>query len=195
MSAICFRHCTPSCDHQHSCCRPLLSPIVVHRRHRQRCRCRRATTATTATIACPLVMPLSRPLIVLSLPSCCLIAPAGCCVASRHTALSSSSHRAALSSSCSGWLLHCLPSRHPLVLSSCLPLVLLLSYHCATLLLSHLTGWLLHCLSSYRLLVVLSLRHSLVVLLRPVVASTLVVPPSRPHVVPPPRPLIVLSLR
>ncbi len=91
---------------------------TVHRRHRQCCRCPRAATATTATIACPLVVPLSRPLIVLSLrcplvvssrqlvvaspliappsrhpltapPSCCL-ALAGCCIASRHTALSSS---------------------------------------------------------------------------------------------------------
>ncbi len=132
---------------------------------------------------------------ITALPSCHLIAPAGCCVASRCTALSSSSHRAALSSSCSGWLLRCLPSRHPLVLLSCLPLVLSLSYHCAALSLSHLTGWLLHRLSSYRLLVILPLCRSLVVLLRLVVVSTLVAPPSCPHVVPPPRPLIVLSLR
>ncbi len=39
-------------------------------------------------------MSYCRPLTVL--PSCCLISPAGCCVASRCTALSSSSHSAAL---------------------------------------------------------------------------------------------------
>jgi hypothetical protein len=132
---------------------------------------------------------------IIALPSRRLIAPAGCCIASHRTALSSSSHRAALSSSCSGWLLRCLSSRRPLVLSSCLPLILLSSSHCAALLLSHLTGWLLRRLSSYCLLVVLSLRRSLVVLRWLVVASTLVTPPSRPHVVPTPRPLIVLSLR
>ncbi len=120
---------------------------------------------------------------------------AGCCVASRRTALSLSSHRAALLSSCSGWLLRCLPSRRPLVLLSCLPLVISSSYHCSTLSLSHLTGWLLRCLSSYHLLVVLLLCRSLVVLRRLVVASTLVAPPSHPHVVPPPCPLFVLSLR
>jgi hypothetical protein len=91
---------------------------TVHRSHRQCCRCPQAAIATTATIARPLVVPLSCPLIVLSLrcplvvllrrlvvaspliappsccplttlPSCCL-ALAGCCVASRHAALSSS---------------------------------------------------------------------------------------------------------
>ncbi len=91
---------------------------TVHRRHCQHCCCPRAATATTATIVRPLVVPLSRPLIVLSLrcplvvswrrlvvasplvappshrplttlPSCRL-ALAGCCVASHHPALSSS---------------------------------------------------------------------------------------------------------
>ncbi len=50
-SAIRFRHCTPSCNHQCSCCRPLSLPIVVHHRHCRRCHCRRATTAATATAA------------------------------------------------------------------------------------------------------------------------------------------------
>jgi hypothetical protein len=40
---------------------------TIHRRHLQRCRCPQAATATTATNACPLVVPLSRPLILLSL--------------------------------------------------------------------------------------------------------------------------------
>ncbi len=48
-SAICLHHRTPSCDHQRSCCRSLLPPIVVHRRHRRGCRCRKAATTTTAT--------------------------------------------------------------------------------------------------------------------------------------------------
>jgi hypothetical protein len=132
---------------------------------------------------------------ITALTSRCLIEPAGCCVASHCTALSSSSHRAALPLSCSSWLLHCLPSHHPLVLLLCLPLVISLSYHCGTLSLSHLTGWLLHCLSLYCLLVILLLRCSFVVLLRLVIASTLITPPSRPHVVPPPCPLVILSLR
>jgi hypothetical protein len=82
----------------------------------------------------PLVAPPSRPLVVLSL-CCplCLIALACCWVASHCTALSSTSHCATLSLSCSGWLLHCLLSHCPLVLSLHHPLVLLL---CA--------GWLLH---------------------------------------------------
>jgi hypothetical protein len=138
--------------------------------------------------------PLSSHHPITALTSRRLIAPAGCCVASHCTALSLSSHRTALLLSCSGWLLRCLLSRRPLVLSSCLPLVISSSYHCGTLLLSHLTGWLLHCLSSYCLLVAFLLRHFLVVLRRLVVASTLVAPPSRPHV-PPPCPLVVLSLR
>jgi hypothetical protein len=69
--------------------------------------------------------------LITALP-CHLIAPAGCCVASHRTALSSSSHLTALWVSCSGWLLRQLLSRHPLILLSCLPLVLLV---CA--------GWLL----------------------------------------------------
>ncbi len=125
LSAVCLRHRMPSCDCRRSRCQPLLPPIVVHRRHRQRCRCRRAATATTATISCPLAVPLSCPLILQSLcctlvissrrlvvalplvalpschsltaPSSCRLAPAGCCVASRHAALSSSC-RASLSS-------------------------------------------------------------------------------------------------
>jgi hypothetical protein len=74
------------------------------------------------------------------------------------------------------------------------PLILSLSSHCAALLLSHLTGWLLRCLSSHCPLVVLSLRRSLVVLRRLVVALPLVALPSRPLNVPPSCPLIVLSL-
>ncbi len=139
--------------------------------------------------------PLSSHRPITALPSPCLIAPAGCCLVSHRTTLLLSSCRAALLSSCSGWLLRCLPSRRPLILLLCLPLVISLSYHCAPLLLSHLTGWLLHCLLLYRPLVVLLLRRSLIVLRRLVVASTLVAPPSRPHIVPPPCPLIVLSLR
>jgi hypothetical protein len=50
-SAVCFRHRTPSCDRQRSRRRPLSPPIVVHRRHGRRCRCRRAATAATATTA------------------------------------------------------------------------------------------------------------------------------------------------
>jgi hypothetical protein len=164
---------------------PLTLPLPPGRHYHHRHHCspfRRATLLSS-----------HRP--ITALPSRRLIAPAGCCVASLRTALSSSSHRTALSLSCSGWLLHCLPSHRPLVLSLCLPLVLSSSYHCAALSLSHLTGWLLRRLSLYRLLVVLSLRRSLVVLLRLLAASTLVAPPSRPHVMPPPRPLIVLSLR
>jgi hypothetical protein len=72
------------------------------------------------------------------------------------------------------------------------PRTLLVSSHFVALLLSHLTGWLLCRLSSYRPLVVLSLRHSLLVLRRLVVTSPLVTPPSRPLVVPPSRPLIFL---
>ncbi len=72
------------------------------------------------------------------------------------------------------------------------PLILSASSHFAALLLSHHTGWLLCRLSSYHPLVVLSLRRSLLVLHRLVVASPLVMPPSRPLVVPPSRPLIVL---
>jgi hypothetical protein len=53
-----------------------------------------------------------------ALPSCCLISPAGCCIASCRTALLLFSHSAALSPSYAGWLLHCLLSRHPLVLSA-----------------------------------------------------------------------------
>ncbi len=72
------------------------------------------------------------------------------------------------------------------------PLILLMSSHFAALSLSHLTGWLLCRLLSYRPLVVLSLRRSLLVLRRLVVASPLVTPPFCPLVVPPSRPLILL---
>jgi hypothetical protein len=119
---------------------------------------------------------------------------AGCCDASCLTVILSSSHCATLSSSCAGWLLRCLLSRHLFILLLCHPLVLLLPSHCAALLLSHLTGWLLRCLLSYRPLVVLSLHRSLVVLHRLVVASTLLAPPSRSLVMPPLCPLVVLSL-
>ena len=33
LSVICFHHHMPSCNHRHSCCRPLSPPIVVHCRH------------------------------------------------------------------------------------------------------------------------------------------------------------------
>jgi hypothetical protein len=49
LSAIRYHHRTPSCGRQCSCCRPLLPPIVVHRRHRRCCHCCRAATASTAT--------------------------------------------------------------------------------------------------------------------------------------------------
>ncbi len=70
------------------------------------------------------------------LPSHCLITPAGCCIASRCTALWSSSHCAALSLSCASWMLRCLLLHCPLVLLSCCPIVLSSSSHCAALLLS-----------------------------------------------------------
>ncbi len=137
----------------------------------------------------------------------------------RPLVLSSSSHCTALSlSHLTGWLLRRLSPHHTLVvlslrrsrrlapagccvasrcatLSSCCPLVFSSSSHCAAPSLSHLTGWLLRRLSSHRPLVVLSLRRSLVVLRRLVVASPLLAPPSRPLVVPTSRPLVVLSLR
>jgi hypothetical protein len=97
---------------------------------------------------------LHRPLIVLSLRRSHRLAPASCCIASR-----------------------------PAALSSCRPLVLSLSSHCATLSLSHLTGWLLRRLSSRRPLVVLLLLRSFVVLRQLVVASPLVAPPSSPLIV------------
>jgi hypothetical protein len=160
-------------------------------------------SAHRLVFASPLVAPPSHhPLTPLL--SHCLISPAGCCVASRHTALSSSSHSAALIV-LRQLVLHRLLSRCPLVvlpsrpllvlslcrplvvsshqlvvalplvappscrlltpplscclvpagcciashcaaLSSCRPLVLFSSSHCATLLVSHLTDWLLHCL-------------------------------------------------
>jgi hypothetical protein len=133
-----------------------------------------------------------RPLTLLS-PRC-LISLDGCCVASCLTALSLSSHSAALSSSCAGWLLCRLLSRRPLVLSLCCPLLLSLSSNCAALLSSHHAGWLLRCLSLHRPLVVLSPRRPLVVLLRPIVALPLVALPSCPLVVPPSQPLVFLSL-
>jgi hypothetical protein len=86
-------------------------------------------------------------------------------------------------------------SRHPVVLTSCHPLVLSSSYHCADLSLSHRASWLLPCLSLHRPLVVLSPRRPLVVLLRLVVALPPVTPPSRPLVVPPSHHFFVLSLR
>jgi hypothetical protein len=49
LSAVCFCHRTPSCNHQRSRCRPLLPPIVVCCRHRRHCHCQRAATASTAT--------------------------------------------------------------------------------------------------------------------------------------------------
>jgi hypothetical protein len=165
---------------------PLLTLPLPPGRHRHHCHhCLPSCRVALLSSHCPIT----------ALPYHCLIPPAGCCIASCCNALLLSSHRAALSLSCSICLLRCLPSCRPLVLSSCLPLVLLLSYYCAALSLSHLTGWLLHCLSSYRPLIVLLLHRSLVISLWLVVVSTLVALPSRPHVVPPPCPLIVLSLR
>jgi hypothetical protein len=87
-------------------------PPSCHRHHRHHC----------LPSCCAALLSSHRP--ITALPTRRLIAPAGCCVPSHRTALSSSSHCAALSSSCSGWLLHCLPSHHPLILSSCLPLIL-----------------------------------------------------------------------
>ncbi len=54
LSAVSFCHRMPSCDSRRSCCRPLLPPILVHRRHHChrrscRCHCRRAATIATAT--------------------------------------------------------------------------------------------------------------------------------------------------
>jgi hypothetical protein len=77
---------------------------------------------------CVALLSLHRP--ITALPACCLIAPAGCCVTSCCTPLLSSSHRAALSFSCSAWLLRSLPSHCPLVLSLCLPLVYSSSLSC-----------------------------------------------------------------
>jgi hypothetical protein len=159
-------------------CRPLALPLSCHLAPAGSCVKSCHTTLSSSRRATP--SSSHRPITVL--PSCCLIAPAGCCVASRCTILLLSSHRAALSSSCTGWLLHCLLPPRPLILLLCPLLVLLSSYHCATLLLSDCTGWLLRCLSSYRLLVVLFLCCSLVILRRLVVASTLVAPPSCHHV-------------
>jgi hypothetical protein len=64
--------------------------------------------AALSSSPCPLTVP----------PSHCLISPAGCCIASHHASLLSSSYSFALSSSCAGWLWHCLSSHCPLVLLS-----------------------------------------------------------------------------
>jgi hypothetical protein len=93
---------------------------------------------------------VASPLLVLSLcpapPSCPLVTPAGCCVASRHATLSSS--RRLFVSSCrlslsrrASWLL-----RHHLLSSSC----------CTALSSSHRASWLLCCLSLHRPLIFLS---------------------------------------
>jgi hypothetical protein len=93
---------------------------------------------------------VASPLLVLSLcpapPSCPLVTPAGCCVASRHATLLSS--RCLFVSSCrlslsrrASWLL-----RHHLLLSSC----------CTALSSSHRASWLLCCLSLHRPLIFLS---------------------------------------
>jgi hypothetical protein len=179
----------------------VVSPLVLPPSHRPltpplsprlalACCCIPSCHATASSSLCAALSSSHRPLT--ALPSRHLIAPAGCCVAFHPTALTSSSHRAALLSSCSSRLLCCLSLHRPLVLLSCRPLDLSSSSHCAALLLSHLTGWLLHRLSLYRPLVVLSLRRSLIVLHRHVVASTLVTPPSCPLVMPPSHPLIIL---
>ncbi len=119
MSTIRFCHRTPSCGRWRSCRRQLLPPIVVHLRHRQRCCCCQAATATTATIACHLVVPLSHPLIVLSL-RCQLVVSSRRLVVvmplvappSRHPLTAPPSHRLALAACC-------IASHHAALLSSC----------------------------------------------------------------------------
>jgi hypothetical protein len=141
-------------------------------------------------------------------PTCPLVAPAGCPIASRRPLvalplLSSCSaswllHRLSLSSCCAAlplsrctsWFLHCLSS----------------SSRCAALSSSHHAGWLLHCLSMRRSLFLLLRRplilsaHQLIVvsplvvlllhrplilsLCRLVVALSLLASPSRPLIVP-----------
>ncbi len=129
-------------------------------------RCQSATLFLSHLTVWLLLCLLShRPLIVLSLRQSHRLALAGCCIAS-----------------CRATLL------------LCRSLILSLSSHCATLLLSHLTGWLLRCLLSHHPLVVLSLHHSFVVLRQLIVALPLTMPPSCPLVVPPSCPLVVLYL-
>ena len=79
----------------------------------------------------------------------CLIVRAG------RATLLSSSHCASPLSSCAGWLLCCLSPCCHQVLSSCCPLILSLSSHCAAFSLSQCAGWLLHCLLSHHRLVLL----------------------------------------
>ena len=127
-------------------CRPLIVPPSRHLVAPAGCRiasCR------------PLVVPPSHSLIA---PACCRITSPYPLVAPR-AALSSSRH--------TGWLLHCLLMRRPLVVSSCrLSLSccaswlshhhLSLSFHCTALSSSHRAGRLLRCLCLRRPLVLLS---------------------------------------
>ena len=92
----------------------------------------------------PLVAPHSRPLRPLTVPpSCCLIAQAGCCVASCRVAVLSS--RRPLNAPPSSRLIAqvgcCVASRSAAVLSSCC--AALSSSHCAALSSSHRAIWLL----------------------------------------------------
>ena len=117
-----------------------------------------------------LVLSLPRPLVLSSsrcsltaLPSRRLIAQAGCCLTSCHTAVSSSRYTA-LSSSCHPLTVP--PSRLLIARSGCcIGLVLSSSSHCAALLLSNRAGWLLCCLSLRRPFV-LSLPCPLILSLR-----------------------------
>ncbi len=110
-----------------SCC-PLTAPPSCHLAQAGCCvaSCYNALlssrSATLLSYRCPLTAP----------PSCCLISPGGCCVASCCTALSLSSHSAALV--ILRWLvvaspLVAPPSRHAALLSSPFPLTALPS-HC-----------------------------------------------------------------
>ncbi len=102
---------------------------------------------------CPLVVP----------PSCPLVVPACCCIATPHP-LVALHFRPPF---CAGWLLRCLSTRRPLIVSSRCPLVILLRQ-------------LIVALSAIMLL----LRHPLVILSRRlVVALPLLALPSRPLVV------------
>jgi hypothetical protein len=114
----------------------------------------------------------------------CLVAPAGCCVASRRVAVSSSRRAAALSSYCPP--LTAPPSCCLVMLAGCCVA------SCRDTVLSS------RCAAHSRPFVVLSLRHPLVASSRRlVVASPLASPPpSHPLVVlPHSRPTVVLSLR
>ena len=140
-------------------------------------RCATGSSSCLAAIlssSCLLTEPRSR----------CLVAPAGCCVASRRVAVSSSRRAAALLSYCSP--LTAPPSCCLVMLAGCCVA------SCRDTVLSS------RCAAHSRPFVVLSLRHPLVASSRRlVVASPLASPPpSHPLVVlPHSRPTVVLSLR